>query len=98
MFSSSRKRGVLTLRTPVGFVMTHTVDCTESRDASHLQSLLKNQALNENIDKVIRILRRNFPIEGFVYKSGFASEWLTFFQVFAVARIKIHRPSRKKKC
>jgi hypothetical protein len=30
----------------------------------------KNQALNENIEKVIRILRR------FVLKAGFASEWL----------------------
>jgi hypothetical protein len=36
----------------------------------------KNQALNENIDKVIRILRRNFQIDIFVLKSGFASEWL----------------------
>ena len=38
----------------------------------------KNQASNENIDKVIRILRRNFLIPLFVLKSGFASEWLRF--------------------
>jgi hypothetical protein len=42
----------------------------------------KNQALNENIDKVIRILRRNFQIHLFVLKAGFASEWLIFASAF----------------
>jgi hypothetical protein len=36
----------------------------------------KNQALNENIDKVIRILRQFSLIDIFVLKSGFTSEWL----------------------
>jgi hypothetical protein len=38
----------------------------------------KNQALNENIDKVIRILRRSFQIDIFVLKSSFTSERLIF--------------------
>jgi hypothetical protein len=34
------------------------------------------KALNGNIDKVIRILRRNFQIDLFVLKAGFTSERL----------------------
>jgi hypothetical protein len=49
---------------------------TKRRDRLSSTICAKNQALNENIDKVIRILRQFFLINLFVSKSGFASEWL----------------------
>jgi hypothetical protein len=42
----------------------------------------KNQALNEYIDKVIRIPRKFSLIGLFVLKAGFASEWLIFLSYF----------------
>ena len=54
---------------------------TKRRDRLSSTICAKNQALNENIDKVIRILLKIFQIHLFVLKSSFASEWLIYSTV-----------------